>query len=256
MYPHERSLVNSLQGRPFALLGVNTDDKLSTAIDAVKENNLNWRSWYDGDSGSIVESFGISSFPTIFLVDHTGVIRYKNLRGEKLEHALELLVAEAEAAGMKGGPPPPPKAEYRVFTSATGTRTAGTFKSYADGVVTLEKKDGTEVKIELEDFSKKDIAYLKDNRYVSDESEDTTSSPAASAESVTETASQSSTTEKSAERELREFVDVTGKYKTQARFVRIEGDAAVLEKADGKEIKVPLAKLSESDRDFVKSQDK
>ena len=256
MYPHERSLVSSLQGRPFALLGVNTDNKISTAIDAVKENNLNWRSWYDGDSGPIVENFGITGFPTIFVVDHTGVIRYKDIRGEKLEHAIELLVAEAEAAGMKGGPPPPPKAEYRVFTAATGTRTAGTFKSYSDGVVTLEKKDGTEVKIELDDLSKKDIAYLKSNRYVSDEPGEVTPPASESAESITESTAEPPATAKTAEREIREFVDTTGKYKTQARYLRVDGDSAVLERADGKVVRVPLAKLSENDRDYIKSQDK
>ncbi len=243
MYPHERSLVESMQGRPFTLLGVNNDDELSTAKNAVKENNLTWRSWYDGSSGPIVEKFEINSFPTIFVIDHTGVIRYKDIRGEELEEAIKLLVAEAEAAGMKGGPPPPPKPVYRVFTAATGQYTAGTFKSYSDGVVILEKKDGTEVKIKLKDLSKKDIAYLTENHYVTDQTDESG-------------ATQPVTTDETSQNDLREFTDLTGKFKVQARLLRVNGDKAVLEKSDGKEIEVPLEKLSEADQEYVKSKSK
>ena len=255
MYPHERSLVTSMQGRPFALLGVNTDDEVSRAQTAVKENNLNWRSWYDGGGGPIVESYRISSFPTIFLVDHNGVIRFKNLRGQPLELAIEMLVAEAEDAGMKGGPPRPPKAKYRVFTAANGKNTAGTFKSVSDGVVTLEKKDGSEVQIKLADLSKKDIAYLTENRYLSEPSSESVVAELNSSASPSPAAtSGASTTSAALDREVREFVDATGKFKTQARFVRVEDAKAVLLKTDGKEVKVPLDKLSPPDQEYIKSQ--
>lgn len=254
MYPHERSLVNSMQGRPFSLLGVNTDDKVSTAKAAVKENNLNWRSWYDGGSHSIVERFAITGFPTIFLVDHNGIIRFKDLGGESLEVAIEMLVAEAEAAGMKGGPPRPPKADYRVFTAATGARTAGTFQSFQDGLVTLAKKDGSLVKIQLDDLSKNDIAYLKEKGYLVGES--TGGTPAVNESVATSpTGDPSHKVDEGPLREVREFVDSTGKFKTQARFIRLEGDKAVLEKTDGKYAKVPLDRLSQSDQAYVRSQE-
>ncbi len=264
MYPHERSLVSALQGRPFALLGVNTDDELETAKNAVAENNLNWRSWYDGSRGKIVEQYAIQAFPTIFLVDHTGMIRFKNLRGEALEVAIELLVAEAEAAGMKDGPPRPPKAIYRVFTSTNGQHTAGTFKSYRDGVVTIEKKDGTEVTFDLKDLSKKDVAYLQENRYFNEAASgdpsmasansDSTPSAAGSAAGSTEPGDRLTPPGVAGQRPMREFVDSTGKFKTQARFVRLDGDNVVLEKADGTTISVRLEKLSSDDQDYIRDQ--
>ena len=101
MYGHERSLVDEYSGRPFVLLGVNNDTKIERVKTAIKKNNLNWRSWYDGSGGPIVASYGIRSFPTILLVDHKGIVRYKNVRGDKLDAAIEKLVEEAEADGRE-----------------------------------------------------------------------------------------------------------------------------------------------------------
>ena len=73
MYDHERSLVKELADKPFALLGVNTDRTLETFQNAVKDNNLNWRSFYDGKR-EISKSYGIRGFPTIMLIDADGVV--------------------------------------------------------------------------------------------------------------------------------------------------------------------------------------
>lgn len=51
--------------------------------------------------------------------------------------------------------------------------------------------------------------------------------------------------------EIRTWVDVTGKHKIKARFVEIDGDNVVLEKADGKRTKIGLAKLSPADRQIA-----
>ena len=79
MYGHERSLVKELADKPFALLGVNTDSSLDTFRNAVKDNNLNWRSFYDGKpGGKIVSDYAIRGFPTIMLIDENGVIQHIN----------------------------------------------------------------------------------------------------------------------------------------------------------------------------------
>lgn len=76
MYDHERSLVQKMAGKPFALIGVNTDQDLETIRKTIKEQGINWRSFYDGEYGPIVEHYEIESFPTVFLIDHEGVIRH------------------------------------------------------------------------------------------------------------------------------------------------------------------------------------
>ncbi len=100
MYPHERSLVAAMQGRPFALLGVNSDPK-DKVLEAVKRENMTWRSWWDGGStgGPIASQYGVRGWPTIYVLDHEGVIRFKGPRGEELDAAVQQLLGPAEAAG-------------------------------------------------------------------------------------------------------------------------------------------------------------
>jgi thiol-disulfide isomerase/thioredoxin len=103
MYPLERELVQRLQGRPFALLGVNCDDSRADALQAVTRSKLNWRSWWDG-AGRIAGQWHVDGYPTIYVLDHKGTIRYKNVRGADLEAVVDKLVAECEAQSAKGGP--------------------------------------------------------------------------------------------------------------------------------------------------------
>lgn len=98
MYPHERSLVNQLSEVPFALIGVNSDRKLETARTAVKEKDLPWRSFWNGEKGTqgpISVKWNINRWPTLYVIDAKGVIRFKDVRGEELDDALTVLLAEA-----------------------------------------------------------------------------------------------------------------------------------------------------------------
>jgi hypothetical protein len=98
MYPHERSLVKRLEGKPFALLGINTDSSRAVLSKAEKANGITWRSWFDGapGKGPICKLYKVTSFPTIYVLDHKGVIRYTNVRGEKMDQAVEQLLKEME----------------------------------------------------------------------------------------------------------------------------------------------------------------
>ena len=95
MYPHERSLVKKLEGKPFALLGINSDAK-ERVHRALAKENITWRSWWDGGStgGPIAKAWGVRSWPTVYILDHTGMIRYKDLPEETMEKAIEKLLNE------------------------------------------------------------------------------------------------------------------------------------------------------------------
>jgi Thioredoxin-like len=101
MYPHERSLVKKLEGKPFALLGINSDKDREELKDVLKTEQLTWRSWWDGGStnGPIASKWNVRGWPTIYVLDHRGVIRGKQLRGASLEKLVDELVKEAEAKG-------------------------------------------------------------------------------------------------------------------------------------------------------------
>ncbi len=52
----------------------------------------------------------------------------------------------------------------------------------------------------------------------------------------------------------REWSDVSGKFHIEAEFVAARNGKAILEKTDGSIITVPLEKLSEADRAYIRSQ--
>ena len=97
MYPHERSLVKQLADKPFAIVGVNSDSDRDAIREIVKEKNLTWRSFWngpEGTSGPISTAWNVSAWPTIYVIDAEGRIRYKNVQGEELDRGLETLLAE------------------------------------------------------------------------------------------------------------------------------------------------------------------
>ncbi len=96
MYPHERSLVKQLSNNKFALIGVNSDEDLAELKKVVREKNITWRSFQNeqGASGSISESWNINGWPTIYVLDEKGMIRYHNVRGAALDQAIETLLRE------------------------------------------------------------------------------------------------------------------------------------------------------------------
>lgn len=96
MYPQERTLVARMKDRPFALLGINCDDDLAQAKRAVQKDKLDWRSWQDRGRGGerITTQWQVSAFPTIYVLDAKGVIRYKDVRGKALDKAVAELLQE------------------------------------------------------------------------------------------------------------------------------------------------------------------
>jgi hypothetical protein len=97
MYPHERSLVNRLKDSPFALIGVNSDSDLSKLKPRLAEENITWRSFWNGPKGTdgpISAKWNVGGWPTIYVIDQAGVIRFKNVRGEAMDKAVDELLAE------------------------------------------------------------------------------------------------------------------------------------------------------------------
>lgn len=99
MYPDERSLVKKMEGKPFALVGINSDP-LDHLKETIKKEHMTWRSWSDGSTdGPIATRWNVHAWPTTYVLDANGVIRFKDLRGAQLDQAVETLVKEAESGG-------------------------------------------------------------------------------------------------------------------------------------------------------------
>ena len=106
MYPHERSLVKRLADKPFALIGVNSDKDLEKLAPRLKAEQITWRSFWNGPKGTqgpISKKWNVRTWPTIYIIDHKGVIRYKwvGSPGEKvIDTAVEKLIREAEGKSL------------------------------------------------------------------------------------------------------------------------------------------------------------
>ncbi len=95
MYPHERSLVARLKDEPFTILGVNSDPA-DTYREAIERENITWPSFWDGGntSGPIAMKWGVRGWPTIYIIDHKGIIREKDKRGEDMDEIVDKLLEE------------------------------------------------------------------------------------------------------------------------------------------------------------------
>ena len=95
MLPHEKEMVKRLADKPFALIGINSDGDRSVVNKILQEQNITWRNIIDGStSGPIAKAWNVSGWPTIYILDAKGVIRYRDLRDKELEDAVVKLLAE------------------------------------------------------------------------------------------------------------------------------------------------------------------
>jgi thiol-disulfide isomerase/thioredoxin len=100
MIPHEREMVGRLEGKPFRLVDLSVDDDVKTLKDFLAKEKLPWTHWWAGPGGpesSFMQDWDIRGIPAIFVLDGEGVIRYRNVRGDELEKAVNALLKEAEA---------------------------------------------------------------------------------------------------------------------------------------------------------------
>ena len=105
MIPHERSLVEKWKDRPFAILGVNSDgtdtaEGLAKYREQATEMKVTWRSFRDESTDpKISDTWRVQGWPTLYFIDHEGVIRHKDIRDDaEMEQALEEMILAAEKA--------------------------------------------------------------------------------------------------------------------------------------------------------------
>ena len=74
------------------------DDDREVLKKTIVEEDLTWRSFWDGGStfGPIASHWNVQGWPTVYLIDHEGVIKAKGHGG--LDSQVEGLVEAAEAA--------------------------------------------------------------------------------------------------------------------------------------------------------------
>jgi Tat protein secretion system quality control protein TatD with DNase activity len=89
-------MVKKWDGKPFTLISVSCDEELETLKDFLQETEMPWVHWWAGKQGEFSKAMNIRFYPTIYVIDAKGIIRFKNIRGDKLEEAVSQLLAELE----------------------------------------------------------------------------------------------------------------------------------------------------------------
>jgi thiol-disulfide isomerase/thioredoxin len=109
LIPDDKEIAAEMKGRPFVLLGVNGDESPEVLKATVKDLEIPWRNWFDGrpPDGHIARQWRIRGWPSMYLIDHKGILRYEHRVDrdptERLERKIRQLVKEAEADGAQAG---------------------------------------------------------------------------------------------------------------------------------------------------------
>src|SRR5262245_12933980 len=104
MLPDEKALVQRLKDKPFALVAVNSDmpndetlekkshaERLEPVRQHVKKevlakNEITWRNAIDcGTDGPWASQWNVQGWPTLYVIDASGTIRYKGHSGKEME---------------------------------------------------------------------------------------------------------------------------------------------------------------------------
>lgn len=85
---------NEFKDKGFDILGVSVETNRKAWMDAIHQDGIIWESVSDlkGDDNRAALIYGISSYPTNFLIDPHGIIIAKDLRGEALSKKLSELL--------------------------------------------------------------------------------------------------------------------------------------------------------------------
>jgi peroxiredoxin len=92
MIPGQRALAQKYAGKPFAMLSISCDPEKARLTEFLKKEPMPWDHWWNGQKGGVLEAWTVNYFPTIYVFDSRGVIRYKNLNPKALDEAVETLL--------------------------------------------------------------------------------------------------------------------------------------------------------------------
>jgi peroxiredoxin len=94
--PHVLEAYQKHHANGFEIVGISLDSEREKLTDFIKEKGMTWAQYFDGQGwqNKLAQEYGVNSIPSTYLLDGTGKIIGKDLRGE----ALGETVAKALAA--------------------------------------------------------------------------------------------------------------------------------------------------------------
>jgi len=91
--PNLISLYNKYHNKGFEIIGISLDKNAVDLRTYLSQNQITWPQYYDGRGWDniIASRFNVNGIPATVLIDRRGIVRYLNLRGDRLEEAVENL---------------------------------------------------------------------------------------------------------------------------------------------------------------------
>lgn len=94
--PELVKIYNEFKNRGFEILGVGAETSRDVWLKAIEKDKLTWTNITDlkGDKNTVALMYGVSYYPTNFLIDKKGNIIARDLQGDKLRKMLKQILGE------------------------------------------------------------------------------------------------------------------------------------------------------------------
>lgn len=97
-YPYDRFLLELYEHWPLTILSVDSSTDVDAARAVKAAEGLEYRTWWDGpragQDGPIATAWNVSAWPSVYVLDGDGVIRFVNVRRENLMRVVRQLLDE------------------------------------------------------------------------------------------------------------------------------------------------------------------
>jgi thiol-disulfide isomerase/thioredoxin len=97
-----KSTYAKFNGQGLEVVGINFDEDRAAVEAAVKSKGLPWPQYFEGRENSLGRKFGISHYPSVWLLDRAGNVRYISALADT-EKKISALLAESETQAVKVG---------------------------------------------------------------------------------------------------------------------------------------------------------
>ena len=85
--------------KPFVLLTVDNDKDPEELRKVIKSGEITWRCWWEGGiGGPIATAWGVEVIPTLFILDHRGVVRHENPGDDQVKQAVDALLESMKSS--------------------------------------------------------------------------------------------------------------------------------------------------------------
>jgi hypothetical protein len=89
-------MAKRLEGKPFTILGVSVSNSTDELRDFLKRTPLPWPNIAENQPSPLADDWRIRFFPTFYVIDAEGVVRYREIDADEIEPAINDLLKEME----------------------------------------------------------------------------------------------------------------------------------------------------------------